>query len=125
MSWQELGDDDEQDDEDPALTLGDLRDGEATTVTVDAEPERFESEQYGEGVRVPVTFRRSDYPHAGEDGETFEDGTDCVLITWSKRLVRELARYDEDEGGLVGDTVEIIKSGSGYSTDYTAHAVEE
>lgn len=118
--WQEFGDSAEQyDDDAPAVTLGDLRSGEVTELTVREEPEQFVSDQYGEGVRVPSTFHESDYAFRTEDGDAIEDGDDVVLVTWSKRLVAALADHAETNGGsVVGERVRIEKFGSGYDTDY-------
>ena len=41
MGWQDYGDSEELDDE-PAITLGDLRDGETVTLAFRAEPETFD-----------------------------------------------------------------------------------
>lgn len=123
MAWQDYGDAAESDDR-PAISLGDLRDGETVTLTVAEEPEMFESDDYGEGVRVPARFDGSDYDFTTEvDGRSVdvEEGMDVVLITWSKRLVRALAEYD-GENGIVGDTVTVTKHGAGMDTTYTVES---
>lgn len=125
MAWQDFGDTADGDDR-PAISLGDLRSGETVTLEVAEEPEMFDSEEYGEGVRVPVKFVESDYTFetttgAGEEVEV-DEGMDVVLITWSKRLVRALRTYAEENGALVGETVTIEKKGSGYDTTYSVES---
>jgi len=123
MSWQDYGDSEEQDDE-PAITLGDLRDGETVTLAFRAEPETFDSD-YGEAVRVEATFLESDYTWEpdGQD-EPVANGDDVVLVTWSKRLVSALAEQ-HDAVGIVGEAFRIVKTGSGYETDYSVEHVDE
>lgn len=121
MSWQEFGETDESDDETPAITLGDLRDGETVCLEVTGEPETFESNDYGEGVRTPAEFITSDYTFRTDDDGEVEEGDAVVLVTWSKRLVAALARFEERNEGVVGETVMIEKRGSGYETDYKVH----
>lgn len=127
MSWQDFADDDEEqyDDDIPPITLGDLRDGDEVTITVDAEPETFVSDDYGEGVRVESTLEGSDYPFRDEDGDAIEQGDDVTLITWSRRLVGALKSYADDHGGIVGHTVVIVKYGSGYDTQYAVDATDD
>jgi len=123
MSWQDYGESEEQDDE-PAITLGDLRDGETVTLAFRAEPETFESD-YGEAVRVEATFLKSDYTWTpDDDGEPVTNGDDVVLVTWSKRLVSALAAA-HDEDSIVGDGFEIAKTGTGYETDYSVRRLDE
>jgi hypothetical protein len=123
MSWQDYGETDEQNDE-PAITLGDLRDGEAVTLAFHAEPETFDSD-YGEAVRVEATYLDSDYTWSpeGHNGDV-ENGDGVVLVTWSKRLVAALADAHGEES-IVGDAFRITKSGTGYETDYTVERVDE
>jgi len=119
--WQDFGDEEEYEDDRPAVTLGELRDGEGLTLTVDAEPEEFHSDQYGPGVRADCTFVASDYKHENDDGDEVEEGDPCTLVTWSKRLVRNLSNAADENGGIVGETVEIEKftGGGRYDTQYT------
>ena len=122
MSWQDYGESEEQDDE-PAITLGDLRDGETVTLAFRAEPETFESD-YGEAVRVEATFLESDYKWQPDDAdEPVTNGDNVVLVTWSKRLVSALAEQ-HDAVGIVGEAFRIIKTGSGYETDYSVEHVD-
>jgi hypothetical protein len=124
--WTTFADDDEEqyDDDVPAITLGDLRDGDEVVLTVDAEPETFVSEDYGEGVRVEATLKDTNYPFRDEDGDRIDEGADVVLVTWSRRLVAALRDHAEEHGGIVGETVAISKHGSGYDTQYTVVAAD-
>lgn len=124
MSWQDYADDGEEQDDEPAITLGDLRDGETVTLAFRSEPETFDSD-YGEAVRVEATYLDSDYTWNpdGHDGEV-ENGDGVVLVTWSKRLVGALAAAHDDES-MVGDAFVIEKSGSGYETEYSVERVDE
>jgi hypothetical protein len=123
-NWEEFGEQDEQDDDLPAITFGDLRDGEAATLTVEAEPEGFHSDDYGPGVRAEVEFIDSDYTFTTEDGAAVEAGDEAVLVTWSKRLVRALSEAKSEAGGIVGEEVTITKHGSGFDTDYSVEVAE-
>jgi hypothetical protein len=124
-TWKQFGESEEQDDDLPAITFGDLRDGEAATLTVEAEPEGFHSDDYGPGVRAEVTYVDSDYAFTDEDGAPVETGDPAVLVTWSKRLVRALSEADEYVGGIVGETVRVVKHGSGFETDYFVSLSDE
>jgi hypothetical protein len=124
-TWEQFGEEQEYDDDRPAITFGDLRAGESVTITFDAEPEPFHSDEYGPGVRADATLVESDYTYLDEDGDEVEGGDEVTLVTWSKRLVRALKSAKEDADGIVGETVEITKFGSGYSTDYDAVLVDE
>jgi hypothetical protein len=122
MSWKDLADDGEQNDE-PAMTLGDLRDGDEVTLTVREEPEAFTSDYSDPGeeddaIRVPVVFHGSDYTFETEDGDAFEDGDEVTLISWSNRLVSALVAFEKDEGNLVSNRVTIQKFGRGYEVQY-------
>jgi hypothetical protein len=124
MTWQDYGDDGDEQDDEPAITLGDLRDGETVTLAFRAEPETFDSD-YGEAVRVEATYLDSDYTWSPDDHDgDVTNGDGVVLVTWSKRLVAALAAA-HDEGSIVGDAFVIRKSGSGYETDYTVERVDE
>lgn len=120
-NWETLAEGETDDDDVPAVTTGDMRDGETLTLTFDAEPETFESDQYGEGVRFPATFEQSDYRHTNDEGDDLIDGDDVVLVTWSSRLVSALSRHKADHG-LVGETVTVRKHGNGMQTEYTAES---
>lgn len=123
MSWESYADSEEQDDE-PAITLGDLRDGESVTLAFKAEPETFDTD-YGEAVRVEATFLESDFTWNPDDHDgAVENGDDVVLVTWSKRLVGALAEA-HGEASIVGDGFEITKSGTGYETTYTVDRVDQ
>lgn len=118
-TWEQFGEQDDRDDDLPAITFGDLRDGEGATLTVEAEPEAFHSDEYGPGVRAEVTYVDSDYTFRDEGGDAVGTGDAAVLVTWSKRLTRALAAAKDEAGGIVGETVRITKHGSGFDTDYT------
>ena len=122
MSWQDYGETEETDDE-PAITLGDLRDGESVTLAFRAEPETFDSD-YGEAVRAEATFLECEtYDWEHDDGTPVENGDGVVLVTWSKRLVAALGEA-HDEDPIVGDAFEISKDGTGYETNYTVSRVD-
>jgi len=117
-TWEEFGEEAEYDDDDrPAVTFGDLRPGESVVLTFDAEPEPFHSDDYGPGVRADATLQASDYQFQN-DGEPVEQFDPVTLVTWSKRLVRALKEAKHDAGGIVGETFQITKYGSGYDTTY-------
>lgn len=122
MSWQAYGDQEEMDDE-PAITLGDLRDGETVTLAFRAEPETFDSD-YGEAVRAEATFLESDYVWEPDGHGEVENGDGVVLVTWSKRLVRALAEAHADDS-IVGDAFVIEKRGTGYETEYSVERIDE
>jgi len=124
MSWQDFGEDEEQDDE-PALTVGDaLRDGDHVVLAFRAEPETFESD-YGEGVRAEATYLDCpSYTWEHDDGSDVENGDDVVLVTWSTRLVGALASAHDSES-IVGDAFKIEKSGSGYDVSWAVTRVDE
>jgi hypothetical protein len=119
MSWKDFADDGSTDDT-PAITLGDLRDGESVELVVNDEPEQFDSDKYGPGIRVPAEFIEGDVPFQTKQGDDITDGDEVTLLSWSKRLAAELAAYDE-ESGLVDSVIEITKhSGADrYDTRYT------
>jgi hypothetical protein len=123
-SWEQFGESDDEDDDLPAITFGDLRDGEAATLTILAEPEGFHSDDYGPGVRAEVEFVEADYQFHTDDDEAVEEGDACVLVTWSKRLVRALSEAKSEAGGIVGEEVTITKQGSGFDTDYTVEVAD-
>lgn len=123
-SWEQFGEQDDNDDDLPSITFGDLRDGEAATLVVLAEPEGFHSDDYGPGVRAEVEFRDSDYTFRTDDDDPITEGDEAVLVTWSKRLVRALSEAKADAGGIVGETVTITKHGSGFDTDYSVEVAE-
>jgi hypothetical protein len=123
-SWEQFGEQDDDEQDLPAITFGDLRDGEAATLTVLAEPEGFHSDDYGPGVRAEVEYVDADYAFTTDDGEAVEEGDEAVLVTWSKRLVRALSEAKADAGGIVGETVTITKHGSGFDTDYSVEVAE-
>lgn len=120
--WQEFGQTDEDQDDEQAITLGDLRDGETVTVEVEAEPELFDSDKYGTGIRVPSTFIASDFDFESEDGEPVEREDDVVIVSWSKRFAAALNDCHDRNDGLVGSEIVITKSGKGMDTEYSADA---
>lgn len=122
MSWKQFGegaDGDAWDDETPTLTLGQLDDGDTVELEVAAEPEEFHSDEYGPGLRVEATLTAAsrDVEH---NNTRIPEGTEVVMVTWSKRLGRALARYAGDDA-LAGETIEVEKhqNGDEYSTEYT------
>jgi hypothetical protein len=123
-SWEQFGEQNDDDDDLPAITFGDLRDGEAATLVILAEPEGFHSDDYGPGVRAEVEFRDSDYAFRTDEDEAVEEGDEAVLVTWSKRLVRALSEAKDAAGGIVGEEVTITKHGSGFDTDYSVEVAE-
>ncbi len=122
MSWQNDfggGRDAESDDEPTVLTTGDMSDGDTLTLDVSAEPEVIDTSN-GDALRVEADFKSSTHEFERESGAALEQGEHCVLVTWSSRLVRALGDAAVDAGSLPGETVEIAKSGTGYSTQYSA-----
>lgn len=110
-------------DDKPAVTLGDLRDGEEVTVHLAGEPEVFDSDQYGRGFSVPCLFVSSDYTHKDNDGDEIEGGDEVRLVSWSKRLARTLREFADEHGWDADVTVQ--KSGNGMDTTYSAERADE
>lgn len=128
MSLEDMADDGDTYDDAPAITLGDLRDGESVTLTPMGGVETFTSQYAEEGeendaLRWEAVYLRSDYtfePGEGPDASPVEGGDEVVLISWSNTLAQAiLAESDEsDASDLVGVNVEIEKYGSGYDVVY-------
>lgn len=111
-------------DDAPAITLGDLRDGESVTLTFNALPGMIDTD-HGAAIRAESEFVGSeDYTWTPDDhdGEV-EEGDEVVLISWSKRLAQALTDANDDEG-LVDGTFEITKHGAGFDTDYTVESTD-
>lgn len=102
-------DDDEQnDDQPPAAKPGALADGEHLCVEVAAEPETFDHDQYGDGIRIPANFVEADHDGNFKGEGPFEPGERVTVVFWSKRLARAMARIQaETDGSLVGETITI------------------
>jgi hypothetical protein len=126
MSLEDLAASGESFDDPPAITLGDLRDGESVTITPAGGVETFTSQYADDGeehdaLRWEAVYEQSDYtftPDAGAD--PIGEGDEVVLISWSTNLAAAiLAAGDEpDARDLVGTPVEIQKFGSGYDVTY-------
>lgn len=109
---QFAGEDDEaQNDDRPRLAKpGQLADGETLTVEMDAEPEVVDTD-HDDAIRFDATFVDAD--HDGDfDGEgPFATGAEVRVLTWSKRLARELRHANRrTDGSLVGKVLEIRAS---------------
>jgi len=125
MSLEDMANDGEEYDDEQAITLGDLREGESVTLTPMGAVETFTSQyadedEEGDALRWPAVFLRSDYTFNPDGGDEVEGGDEVVLISWSQNLAQAiLAEADEtDAGDLVGENVEIQKFGSGYEVTY-------
>jgi hypothetical protein len=121
----DFADDGNDEDREPVLRMGEpVDDGDTVTITVDAEPEITDTD-YGDALRVAVTFEESTVAFEDEDGRAFERGQSVVLLSWSKRLARALkrARREADGETIVGETITVSKHGSGYETDFNARIV--
>jgi hypothetical protein len=130
MSLEDMAGDDEYADDPPAITLGDLRDGESVTIRPSGGVETFTSQyadddEENDALRWPAYMVRSDYVFtpgdaAGAAPEPVEADDEIVLISWSNTLAQAiLAEADEpDASDLVGTNVEIQKFGSGYEVSY-------
>lgn len=128
MSLEDMAADGETYDDAPAITLGDLRDGESVTLTPMSAVETFtsqyaEDDEENDALRWEAVYLRSDYtfePDNGPDASPVEGGDEVVLISWSNTLAQAiLAEADEpDARDLIGTNVEIEKFGSGYEVVY-------
>lgn len=121
--WTDYGDDDATDDRQPIGT-GELDDGGTLTLAFEAEPETFESDDYGEGVRADAVFLDSTHDYEDDDGDAIANGDEVRLITWSARLVRALADA-HGSASIVGDAFEISKDGEGMSVQYRVDRIDE
>jgi hypothetical protein len=123
----DFADDGGDDDREPVLRMGEpVDDGDTVTFSVDAAPEITDTD-YGDALRVSVTFEESTVSFEDEDGRPFTSGQSVVLLSWSKRLARALkrARREADGDTIVGETITVSKHGEGYSTDFNARIVDE
>jgi hypothetical protein len=114
MSWKDFGDGGEEQYDRTAITFGDLRDAESATFVVEAEPETFDSDEYGEGIRIDAEFVEADldYKHSDDAAESgdVEQGDPVSVVTWSRRLGAALGELDGAlDGGIVGAEVTVTK----------------
>lgn len=128
MSLEDMADGGDEYDDAPAITLGDLRDGESVTLTPMGGVETFTSQyadpdEENDALRWEAVYLRSDYsfePEEGPDATPVEGGDEVVLISWSNTLAQAILAEAEnaDASDLVGVNVEIEKYGSGYDVVY-------
>jgi len=133
MSLENMAASGDEYDDPPAITLGDLRDGESVTLTPAGGVETFTSQyadddEEDDALRWETMYVDSDYtftPDAGAD--PIAEGDECVLVSWSTNLAAAiLAAADEpDARDLVGTPVEIQKFGSGYDVTYRVVEADE
>lgn len=115
MSLQDMAGGESYDDP-PAITLGQLRDGETVTLDIREGVETFTSQhaepgEENDALRWPATFVSSDFDFEPDDDDPIETGDDVVLISWSSGLAQAIieAADEPDASDLVGETVEIQK----------------
>jgi hypothetical protein len=129
MGWKQRTRDraGQNDDDDPYLGTSHLVDGESMTVEFRGDGEEVESDQYGEGVRFPVTVIQTDGEQELSRKYDLAPGDDAALVSWGVRLPQALMALidDLDTDDLTGLTVRTDKFGSGVETTYRAHRVEE
>ena len=124
MSLEDMADNGDEYDDPPAITLGDLRDGESVTIKPSEPVETFTSQyadddEENDALRWTAVLVRTDYEFK-PDGETLKSGDPATLISWSNTLAQAIiAEADEpDADDLTGTNVEIQKFGSGYEVTY-------
>lgn len=102
-----------------AIGTGNLSEGDRVVMTFEDDGEEFDGE-YGPTVRFEVEVE-----DASDLADTeVEDGDPAVWITSSTRFLFAL---DEAVGGedLTDRTIEVIRTGDGYDTDYAVDEVDE
>ena len=132
MSLEDMAGGDAQYDDPPAITLGDLRDGEEVTIVPSEPVETFESqyaEEEGEedALRWTSVLEATDYAFKPDGhSEPLAQGDAVTLISWSNTLAQAiLAEADTpDARDLTGKEVTIQKFGSGYDVTYRLQVEE-
>ena len=118
MSWRDSvsTEDESQSNERPGFGMGQLGDGDTITLTFESDGDEFES-QYGESVRFECVFNESTAAVEDFDENVLSPNSRATMITGSKRLLAALAGVDEN---LVGNKVQISKTGDGMDVQYSA-----
>ena len=126
MSLEDMAGGDAQYDDPPAITLGDLRDGEEVQI-VPSEPVETFTSQYADddeendALRWTSVLEATDYTFRPDDHNgALESGDAVTLISWSNTLAQAILAEAEkpDASDLVGKLVTIQKFGSGYDVTY-------
>jgi len=102
------GQNDDDHDEPPAITVGRLGDGGVLLLDVQADPEETETDT-GPAMRTEAVLVETTATYEPDGRDPVEEGDEVVLITWGTRINRALESAFIDNGGLAGEVVRIDK----------------